>query len=325
MTLLISVFCLLVLLGLGARYLNKTNQQRASLKKLHELAIERGGKCLSDKYVSSAMKLRWQCAEGHVWEATPNSINRGRWCPECLGIKRLTIEGMQEIAAELGGRCLSDKYVNSTTMLRWECREGHIWEETPDVIMQGSWCPECSGSEPLTLGRMQEVAAERGGKCLSKKYVDLATKLKWECREGHSWSETPDSIMQGAWCPECARAKLLTIEGMQEIAFERGGKCLSDTYINSTTKLTWECSKGHTWEASPQSIRRGGWCPECLGSKRLTIEEMHELAAERGGKCLSDKYVSLSTKVRWECREGHIWEATPDSIKRGAWCPECAE
>ena len=265
MTLLISVFCSLVLLVLGVRYLTKINQQRASLKKLHELAIERGGKCLSEKYVSSAMKLKWECAEGHVWEATPNSINRGRWCPECLGIKRLTIEGMQEIAAELGGRCLSDKYENSTTMLRWECREGHIWEETPDVIMHGNWCPEC------------------------------------------------------------ARAKLLTIEGMQEIAFERGGKCLSDTYINSTTKLTWECSKGHTWEASPQSIRRGGWCPDCLGSKRLTIEEMHELAAERGGKCLSDKYVSLSTKVRWECREGHIWEATTDSIKRGAWCPECLE
>ena len=29
--------------------------------------------------------------------------------------------------------------------------------------------------------------------------------------------------------------------------------------------------------------------------KRLTIEEMHTLAANRGGKCLSDKYVNTRT------------------------------
>ena len=30
-------------------------------------------------------------------------------------------------------------------------------------------------------------------------------------------------------------------------------------------------------------------------SKRLTIEEMRTLAEERGGKCLSDKYVNTRT------------------------------
>ena len=323
MTLLFSVFVFLLLGGFAMSYLKKANQDRTYLNKMYELAVERGGNCLSDKYVNSATKLRWKCAEGHVWEAAPSSINRGRWCPECLGTKRLTIEGMQEIGAERGGKCLSDTYVNSTTELRWECRERHVWEATPDSIAQGSWCPECSTSKRLTIDGMHELAAEKGGRCLSDKYVDFATKLKWECRERHAWEATPDSITQGSWCPECSRSKLLTIDGMRELAAERGGNCLSDKYVNSATKLRWECNEGHVWEEKPHSIRRGSWCPECSGAKRLTIDEMQNIAAVKGGRCLSDKYVSPSTKIRWECGEGHVWEATPDSIKRGSWCPEC--
>ena len=38
------------------------------------------------------------------------------------------------------------------------------------------------------------------------------------------------------------------------IAQERGGRCVSSVYVNSMTKLTWECAKGHQWEAIPNSI-----------------------------------------------------------------------
>ena len=110
---------------------------------------------------------------------------------------------------------------------------------------------------------------------------------------------------------------------MHELAAERGGHCLSDKYVNSTTKLTWQCDQGHIWEATPRAIRQGVWCQECAGTKRLTVEEMHRLAEERGGKCLSDKYVSLSTKVKWQCSKGHVWEATTQDIRSGNWCPEC--
>jgi hypothetical protein len=32
--------------------------------------------------------LKWKCARGHVWEAPPDSIQSGRWCPQCRGRKR---------------------------------------------------------------------------------------------------------------------------------------------------------------------------------------------------------------------------------------------
>jgi hypothetical protein len=109
---------------------------------------------------------------------------------------------------------------------------------------------------------------------------------------------------------------------MQEIAAERGGRCLSTEYVNSSTKLKWECALGHVWEATPQAIKKGKWCVECAGSQ-FTIEAMQKIASERGGKCLSDRYVNTSTKLKWECDKGHTWEATPSVIRKGDWCPEC--
>ena len=57
-----------------------------------------------------------------------------------------------------------------------------------------------------------------------------------------------------------------------------------------------------------------------MGSK-LTIEEMHSFAQERGGKCLSKEYINARTKLKWQCKEGHIWETKPANVRRGKWCP----
>jgi len=59
--------------------------------------------------------------------------------------------------------------------------------------------------------------------------------------------------------------------------------------------------------------------------KKLNIEEMQKLAKERGGKCLSKKYINNRTKLEWECEKGHIWKATLGTIKRGSWCPICSK
>jgi len=54
-----------------------------------------------------------------------------------------------------------------------------------------------------------------------------------------------------------------TIEEMRKIAKKKGGKCLSKTYKNDRTKLTWQCGDGHIWQAIPTNVRRKAWCPHC--------------------------------------------------------------
>jgi len=181
----------------------------------------------------------------------------------------------------------------------------------------------------LTIQKMQQIATERGGKCLSDTYINAHAKLLWKCSEGHQWKTTPNKIQQGRWCPICGIKKRgialrHNINDMHKLVKEKYGKCLSDTYINSQTKLLWECSEGHQWYAIPNNIKRGRWCPYCSGGLKLTIGEMQQIAKKRGGKCLSEKYTNNQTKLLWECSEEHQWKAIPNNIKRGSWCPKCS-
>ena len=171
---------------------------------------------------------------------------------------------------------------------------------------------------------MHQIAIEKDGKCLSAEYHNSKSKLLWACNKGHQWNATPDNIRQGAWCHECGGSKKLTIEDMRQIAKDRNGKCLSQKYKNIQSKLEWECVNKHKWFSTPRDIRKGSWCHECGGSKKLTIEEMHKIAKERSGRCLSKKYIGISTKLEWECLNQHRWFATPRGIKnKGHWCPKC--
>jgi hypothetical protein len=254
-----------------------SESKKLTIEEMQKIAKDRGGKCLSTEYVNSHTKLEWECAEEHIWFATPSSIkNRGSWCEICSNkfaseSKKLTIEEMQKIAEERGGKCLSTEYVNSHTKLEWECAEEHTWFAKPCSIKNSHrWCPHCAKTKKLTIEKMQKIAVERGGKCLSTKYLNQRTKLEFECAEGHTWFAKSGNIKNSkSWCPDCATNKHLTIEEIQKIAEERGGKCLSAEYVNSQTNLKWECAEGHTWFAKPGDIKNGGtWCPHCYKESR---------------------------------------------------------
>jgi len=63
-------------------------------------------------------------------------------------------------------------------------------------------------------------------------------------------------------------------------------------------------------------------------SKRLedlTVEDLQQAAAFRGGKLLSTSYSgNPEEKLEWECHKGHRFSATPKLILLGGhWCPVC--
>jgi hypothetical protein len=71
-------------------------------------------------------------------------------------------------------------------------------------IKIGKWCPFCSRTAKGTIEEMQALAAKNGGKCLSTRYINARTKLKWQCAEGHTWMAIPSSIKNlKSWCPDC--------------------------------------------------------------------------------------------------------------------------
>ena len=305
-----------------------TGRARLEIEEIKSLAREKGGECLSKEYINSKSHLLWRCNKGHEWKAAPGGIRGGSWCPECVGVKRLTIETAREAARKKGGECLSKAYKNKTSKLKWRCELGHEWKAALDQVKNaGSWCPQCAGKKPHTIKHFQELATSRGGKILSKKYLGLKIKHKWKCSVGHEWEAAPGNIKyQNQWCPECGGRKKLTIELMEQIAESKGGLCLSKKYINQKTKLKWRCSEGHEWIAAPANIHnQNQWCPECSGSKKLSIELAREIASKRGGMCLSDTYKNSKAKLKWRCEKGHQWESALSNVKNsGSWCPKCS-
>jgi NAD dependent epimerase/dehydratase family. len=60
----------------------------------------------------------------------------------------------------------------------------------------------------------------------------------------------------------------------------------------------------------------------------IDINDCISAAEFRGGKLLSTEMVKgdVYTKLKWQCHDGHIFEATPYLILRtGHWCPECCQ
>lgn len=234
---------------------------------------------------------------------------------------------MQAIAAARGGRCLSAEYVGSYTPLEWECTRGHRWWAPGKQVKSGTWCGVCAKEEQFgTLADMQRLAGERRGRCLSVEYTNARTHLEWACAEGHRWWTTPKRVKAGTWCPACARKRRRVPLGeIQAAAEAMGGRCLSQEYVNATTPLQFECAAGHRWWAWPRNVRKGHWCQLCQFDRmRATIGQMRALAASRGGRCLSDVYVSTRHPLQWECWLGHVWSSKPGVVCQGKWCPLCA-
>lgn len=240
----------------------------------------------------------------------------------------------KEAAAAQDGICLSSQYISVKTKMHWQCKKGHQWYANfSNVVGAGSWCPVCaqvSRNQKRILPsekRMQEILINNNGRCLTKEITTIKTKMLWQCEIGHKWHASLSHILNGHWCPEC-RCNLMH-EKAQTLAKQNGGQCLSDKYLDSQTKLHWQCKLGHHWLSKVSYVEQGNWCPECRSDKELSdrknayFEKAKELAIEKNGRCLAKEYVNAQTKMLWQCQYGHQWLARTNNIQQGNWCPEC--
>jgi len=119
----------------------------------------------------------------------------------------------------------------------------------------------------------------------------------------------------------------IRLREIQEIAKSKGGECLSSEYKGSKNKLKFRCKREHEFETTPTNVKNNdSWCPTCEEKEELTLKEFQDIAKERGGECLSTEYINIRTKLRFRCKKGHEFEATPNDVKhKDSWCPICPE
>ena len=68
--------------------LGNKNRKKLTIHEMQMLAQNKNGKCLTNKYLGSHIKLKWQCQYNHIFYTTPNGVkNRSNWCPFCHKLK----------------------------------------------------------------------------------------------------------------------------------------------------------------------------------------------------------------------------------------------
>lgn len=308
------------------------------LKECKDHAKSKGGECLSKDYINTSSKLSWKCDKGHAWKANRLSvIKHGTWCPECFGKKKLTIEEMQDLGVERGGKCLSKEIKNRDDKLEWECERGHRWKASGHSVKNSkSWCPYCSGklSERITRKYFEHI--------FSKKFPK-----KWP-----NWLRND-------------RGNKMELDGYNEelkIAFERNGKqhykfiphfqkkvenfkrqkkddlrkkklCKERdiTLIEVPYTIDYEDMQDYIAKACK---KRGIKVPENVPEidyKDLNafspekLKDFRDFVESKGGKLLTKNFLGDKKKHKLQCDKGHQWWSTPNNTKSGKWCPKCYE
>ncbi|WP_247688810.1 hypothetical protein [Ralstonia pseudosolanacearum] len=267
-------------------------EREALRQRFLAMATERGGICLEGDYLGPEVRHRMRCQHSHEWQALGRKLLGGSWCHTCARetinaktrARGKRLEDLQAKAAERGGRCLASEYRGTRAHHELICAQGHRWTSTGDEILRGTWCRLCAHREvserktdPEGLSRIQAAAQARGGACLDEVYLGQSARYRFQCKEGHVWKTAGQNVLNGGWCRSCHHeSRRLGIEAMQAVAHARGGRCLSETYINKARRLTWECHHGHVWQTSPRSVFAGHWCPSCAILDRIRAKNQHK-------------------------------------------------
>lgn len=325
------------------------------IEDLRAIACAKDGEILNVSHDGSVEMCRCQCVLGHRWQATGKSVLEGAWCPACekRGLVPLDFEDVQIRVQAKGGECLSKIYHGIKGTYRWQCARSHVWEATAKSVLMGSWCPVCESGGvfmtaqatayvnkrerrgPWTLEDLHSHAQFEGGKCLSESFRGIEEKYLWCCNKGHEWEATAKRVTNGSWCPVCAEGGVF--KTIQAAAHSRGGECLSVTYHGvdyhpSRAMCRWRCAQGHEWEAAPNSAREGLWCPVCekRGFTLIVMADLQSAARAWGGRFLrvtwqGAKYHPSRAMCRWQCAQGHEWEALAKTAHEISRCPYCAK
>jgi hypothetical protein len=292
---------------------------------MHRLAALRGGRCLSSEYLGSQTNLQWECGSGHIWSARPNNVRTGHWCRTCSNAakpKKHSIEVCRSIAEARGGRCLSEHYFNPRTKMLWECQQGHQWQALFDKVKRGSWCSICyngrgQASDSKRLSKAIGHALERGGECLSQRWLGPKHVLSWKCEKGHQWDASSAKVYAGAWCSICAKGENPKIVELLASAARVNWKVSFD----ASDYVSLECCAGHQFQKPLSHALRNLSCSFCCAEVKDGIRTRAvEAVVDGQGTVLCDNGSAFTIA----CAAGHSFTLAYTAINNGRWCVDCS-
>ena len=168
-----------------------------------------------------------------------------------------------------------EKYIDCKTPIKHKCLKHNIeWSPTPDNLLKGCGCPECSKEKIAIKNKKPNdeylKSIEGRNFIVLEQYKNALTPILHKCLiDGHEWYAAPANILSGTGCPMCnGTIKKTHEEYVSQVNSINPDIEVVEKYINARTKILHRCkSHGHTWMAIPYSILAGSGCPKCRKSK----------------------------------------------------------
>ena len=317
----------------------------------------------------SSIKVWWKCEKGHHYKATISTkINQSTGCPYCSS--KCVLVGFNDLATtnpELLKEWDYNKNIikpdevvkGYTKKVWWKCEKGHSYDMLIINRINGNGCPYCSGHK--VLAGFNDVATTNPellkewdynknmklGYYMNQFTKGNATKVWWKCEKGHSYLATINSRTspKKTHCPYCSGNKVLA--GFNDVAttnpellkeWDYSQNVIKPTEITNGThnKIWWICQKGHSYQSTIPSRRRGTNCPYCSGNKVLAgfndvattnpeiLKSWDYIKNEKDGITPNNVSKSYSKKVWWKCEKGHSYQREIYNQRNGyGKCPIC--
>ncbi len=242
--------------------------------------------------------------------------------------KKYTTKDVCDMASQKGFRFVSKSFEKVTDKCDWQCQKcDYTWKAQIRKIKNYKGCPRCTG-RIYTREDVVYFALQKNIVLLSDNYTVLNDLYKWQCNKCHyKWQAQATWIVNFSGCPRCSKRAPYSIEELKEIVKTKYLELLDSSYKGMNNKYLCRCFKcNHIWNTL---IRKATRCPKCSLADRVmplvtTIVDAKKIGKDRGFKFVSDIFLGMKKKHRWECGLGHVWMSTVDNIRRGTNCPTCS-
>ncbi len=313
-------------------------QTHVTIDTIKKIAKKRGGKCHTENIKNAKSKLHLECAEGHHFTPTYNSVVYLKsWCPEC------NIYVSETICRKFFEKIFKKPFPKSY----------------PDwLINENGNKMELDGYNKDLRLAFEYQGIQHRKKAFGKTVEELhkiqrkdALKLKLSSEKGVILFQIPDdkiipyNKMQEFIEKEYKRRTRKTLKNIPRYDYQEfiiyenehaqkfrvyveiKGGILMTPYFSAKKKLTIKCKKGHQWTTTPDSIYKDNWCPECAGNMKGTTEYFQKIGKEFNCELISE-YINAKKPLWFRCPEGHKFKKSPYWLKKAnknikILCPDC--
>ena len=252
-----------------------------------------------------------------------------------------SIKDLQEWAARMGGKCLSEVYENNKTKYTWSCGLcEHVWEATwGNVYNHYSWCPECASSlrEVVVRHAFEEnfpgcrftkdretIGMEIDGYCpelclgFEHDGIHHAQRVPhFQRSEGDFESQQARDLRKDELCGELG-ITLIRVPGRHKLPIKGIRQYVREQIDDLLCAGRIPCE-----QLMPDADFFAG--VQAARGKKRNAEYIKKIQAKlpHGHTLVSSECPSRTWPLQVKCVSGHVYQTCYDNIARGRGCPTC--